>query len=458
MGYVSETGRIVYGSGNTYALTADGRRSTYRPLDEKGRWLSYLVEYEETVDFTTTIAFSPAIESESTTCDNCWDLRKLMPRKFQDAPVLMEFLNAVSQVVNSVACRIATLSSLGDVDVCPKRYLGHLGALIDYQLKNTDYASTAELRRQLETAIEMYKIKGTYAVLDLAFYILGLTVKVYDLWTQDYLTFERQLPHKHTGILSIYGGWTTVEDLHCDDGHFMDETTPAGGSGASAPWHFDGGLGFKSPHFDLIVTMDKLIYFQGYYQKLFVAEYWNAIFEIVEEFTPINTVPHYYQELFAYCLENFEVYTVADSQVKTTILDKWTVATLYLDDGSDFDVHEVDPAIDPTYLDQSFLAMVNNLTVIKLGDGNVGGTPDHTDTALGNIVWTGTVSSINVAADKITYLAQVPSTVDLSDVTEMGLFLAAAPTEMYVESFFPAFDKPEDVLCDIRIEIERKKA
>jgi len=407
------------------------------------------------MEVTIVGSFSPSVEGDVTQCTECWDLREMLPRKFRKSAVMMDYLHAVSQLVNSVACRIGTLGPLIDIDTCPKRYLGHLAALIGYKLKNAEYATTKQLRNQLKMAIEMYKAKGTYRVLDIAFYLVGLNVTLYDLWTRDYLNFERQPAHRHSGIPPEFGGWETPEALHIDDGYFMDETTPAGGGGTSAPWHFDGGLGFKSPHFDLIINLDRLIYFQGYYNKLFVHEYWDLLAELVAEYTPLNTVPHYFLELYAMTYENYQSYEIVDSQIKTCLTNNWAVSKLFFDQQPPDDIYLDQVAPDEIYLDQSFESMLSELTTIKIGDGNKGATPQATDTDLANIIWTGTVTGYTLTENKITFRATVPAGVELTDASELGIYHTATG-DLVIESFFPDLDKPSAAVLEITIDVIRQ--
>jgi phage tail-like protein len=326
----TETGRAVFGPDANVRVLETGRRQGLRPITEEGRWLMGLFNamYLETMELPVHIDFMPTVEAETIVCPSNWDLLKMMPKKFHNAPAMKDYLDSVSRVVNEISCRIDTLGLLIDVDTCPRKYLGHLAALIGCRLKNKTYATADELRRQIKMAVDIYKIKGTYEVLNYAFFTIGLNVQVYDLWTRDYQTFTRFIPHWHSGVVP---GFSPEASLRSDDGWHFDENL-----------RFDGGGGFKSPHFDIVINLTKLIMFQGTYNKLFAAELWPSIVEIMEQFTPVNTVPHFYLNLYCMCKEDYLPFIIPDSQVKTCITNFWELETLY------FDM----PALDDKYLDQ----------------------------------------------------------------------------------------------------------
>jgi hypothetical protein len=183
-------------------------------------------------------------------------------------------------------------------------------------------------------AVDVYKVKGTYNVLNMAFYMIGLDVTIWDLWTRDYLTFTRFPPHYHTGIP---GGFVPESGLLSDSGWHFDENN-----------RFDGGGGFKSPHFDLVISMDRLFMWQGSIKKLFVGELWPTIEEIVEEFTPVNTVPHFYLGLYCLCKEDYISYEILSSEVKTCITNDWTHSIRFFDQVAPDDIYLDQPGVDVT--------------------------------------------------------------------------------------------------------------
>ena len=336
----TETGRMVFGPDINTRIDETGKAMSYRPMTATGRRLLGLFywDIQEVMAIPMTFVFAPMSEVETAMCSDLWDLREMMPSKFKRAPVMMGYLAGVNQVVNAISCRIETLGVLGDVNECPRRYLGHLSALIAYKLKNEREQTVAQLREQIKTAIEIYKIKGTYNVLNYAFFLIGLQAQVWDLWTKDYRIFERRAPHFHSGIP---GGFTPDDGLKLDDGWHADHLTfadPTAAGVGDPGGNFDGGGGFKSPHFDIVIQLNKLFYWQGIYEKLFVGSMWAAIEEILEEFTPINTVPHMFLGLYLKCLEDYQVYSIPlldstdpKTMIRTTICDPWEMQTIYMD-------------------------------------------------------------------------------------------------------------------------------
>lgn len=437
-----ERGRIVTGPDIDHRDDETGRIMIRRPLTEMGRRIfgDFYLIVTETMDTPMIIDFDPSIEIESTVCAQNWDLKKMMPAKFQAAPVMTDYLDAISQVVNAISCRIDALAPLIDVENCPRRFLGHLASLIGYKLKNQTLASTEDLRRQINMAVEMYKIKGTYDVLSIAFYIIGLEIQIWDLWTMDYQTFTRRVPHYHSGVVP---GFNPGAGLVMDDGHHFDENM-----------NTDGGGGFKSPHFDLVINMNRIMLQQGVYQKLFIASMWQSILDVLEEFTPVNTVPHIYLALYALCKEDLLPYTISTSQVKTCLTTSWNMQTLFMDQSPA--LHMDQPAPNEIFMDQDDNVKLEDITVFKIGTGNKGLTPSSSVTDLAAIVYTGTVTSFQVTNEKITFNMTVPAGVTLSDISELGLYHAGSGNLMVV-SFFPPYDKPSAAVNEIMVEVLRKK-
>jgi len=191
------------------------------------------------------------------------DLLQLIPEKFRDSEIIKQLIEELNQLVGSWLDDTENLITLTDPYNAPAAYLKHLGSLINVKLLDTDDRTEAESRRELIDAVAWYKIKGTYEALHIIAGIVGYTLDIYDLYTDDYAAFH------------------PVEWFVGNE----DENPP----------EYDATY-YKSPHFGLDVFLN----YQ--YEATDSSEFpylWkmprlDQLIEYVEKVRPANTVPHFY--------------------------------------------------------------------------------------------------------------------------------------------------------------------
>ena len=353
---IDEKGRGVFSKETLIRFSEEGRTNVHSNLMEDGRAQAVNSPFSiiippvttpPTYLFTVNVNFVPTVQVETVPCTANWNLGNLMPKKFRNAPVLMGYLTGISEVVNQIDCKVSNLSSLVNIDTCPSKYLGHLAALIAYTPKNIAAATIEQIRNQIKMAVSLYQIKGTYKVIPPLFNLFGLDVEVWDMWTQDYINFWRVAPHWHQGITDGYVP-TPVNTL--DSGKTFD---------ANPVVHLDTADGFKTPHMDFVILMDRIIVQYGVYNRLFIASLWDPIFAMIEEFVGLNIVPNYYLSLAGTSDITKDVYT-SPGGVMACVTDAFNAGRF------------------------------SEMTVFKVGIGNVYNPPDPGVTGLQAPVYTGT--------------------------------------------------------------------
>ena len=169
---------------------------------------------------------------------------------------------------------------------------------------------------------------------------------------------------------------------------------------------------------------------------------------VLEDFTPLNTVPHMYLELDTECYEDYLPYTLVKTQVKTCLTTNWLPQTQYLDTGLHAD--------DSKVFDWSDTSMIETMTTFKIGNGNKGLTPNSGITALASIIYTGTIGSYELTVDKVIFYMSVPKATPLAGASELGLYNTGTGDLMSV-SFYPDLNKPDDMELQIVATVNRRQ-
>jgi hypothetical protein len=198
------------------------------------------------------------------------DLLPLIPEKFRDVvdplaeaeelAILEAYIKEagiqVSGWLTSVQ-NIVRLLSPYTVGTIP--YLRYLGALIGVEFSPEDEATEASLRKELQHAIDWYKLKGTYESIQILALIQQFQVNFYDMYTNDYVNF-------------YITEWFVGDE---------DENPPG----------FDSSY-YKSPHFGLEIVLNK-VFQEGSVAYLWRKSYLNNLAARVEMTRPVHTVPQY---------------------------------------------------------------------------------------------------------------------------------------------------------------------
>lgn len=242
------------------------------------------------------------------------------------------------------------LEDLLNPNEAPAEYLKHLAGLVGWTIDSAFGATEAQERLQIVSAVDFYKIKGTYKAFRVLFYLYGIAAEIVDLWTTDYASF-------------FPISWFTND---------VDGTLPYGSYADSSVITGLPAGAYKTPHFGVELVLNTKYDYPldtpptGYLcETLFAA----AIKAAVDEWRPANTVPHYGAVMYPICAEDAAVQT-EDGYIRTAVQGDWEKTAIRFDDSENFD--------DGNYFDYSDLTFLNTITRWKLGDGNKGVTPDPT--------------------------------------------------------------------------------
>lgn len=111
-------------------------------------------------------------------------------------------LNALTQVfaitLDEIKQAIDELPLILDIDHCPPQYLRAIAEMLNFPLEDVD--NTAEQRRQLRTAIDWYKGKGSRKAFRAILYAFGFHTDMVPLWTEDYAVFTETIPGVASGL------------------------------------------------------------------------------------------------------------------------------------------------------------------------------------------------------------------------------------------------------------------
>jgi hypothetical protein len=346
------------------------------------------------------------------------DLLPLIPEKFRDVvdplaeaeelAILEAYIKEagiqVSGWLTSVQ-NIVRLLSPYTVGTIP--YLRYLGALIGVEFSPEDEATEASLRKELQHAIDWYKLKGTYESIQILALIQQFQVNFYDMYTNDYVNFYMT-------------EWFVGDE---------DENPPG----------FDSSY-YKSPHFGLEIVLNK-VFQEGSVAYLWRTSYLNNLAAQVEKTRPVHTVPHYLLLLNPKTDEFGHIIEV-DGEIKTKIHGTWQVSTKHFDMIGSGEEWNFD---DGTFFDQNAEAFINSISKWVFGTG---GSFDIDNPAI-----TGTVDSVTITNEKITFEFIVPKAEVQDGLNELGLYIPGAPDVLVLSSIFPKIDKGNNVELRVIVEV-----
>ncbi len=319
------------------------------------------------------------------------NLKLMMPRKFREAQMVREYLDSLGQWMDeNPAAKLDGLVDIIDIEKVPIQYLQYLADALGLVLSQFLGSDDANLRRQVENAVDWYKIKGTYRAITVILYTVQLSATVYDLYTLDYVNFVRM---KWFSL-----GAHDPRDFEVYPGTWDDNM-------------------FKSPHFDIQIELNR-VFGTSPTWYLINGEQFTIAKTLVEEVRPANTVPHYYARAVGSTSRDFLVNTIASSQI-STILNQanWQELTYTFDNATGIKYFD-----EGNILDFSLSAFLQSWTVFKIGTGNVGVLPTQASTDLENAIFTGNVNSIVIKNNTVTYTMDIPSSFAKEGITELGIF------------------------------------
>ena len=334
------------------------------------------------------------------------DLSLLLPEYFIKSPLLMDYVNAISQLLTSdeLTSAISLINGLPDLvnpNTVPEAYIQRLADLINYKIliSTTDDIST--LRRQLLNVVSLYKIKGSYQALEYVAYLSNINVSIKDFYTNSEANYN--------------AGTFTPEDWFVGDI-------------SSLPSDLSAGY-FKTPHIGIYILLNKVL---GTAPNDYL---WNStlatnFLDLVDLIRPVITVPHYYLQLSPVTNESRTVVTSAGN-IKAAVNSNWTYNNVYFDNGNLFDSGKIFDTSDTSFFD--------SITKYKLGTGDKNTSPATSGFTLSTPVYTGTVTGYTVTSTSVSFNITVPTATTITGITEIGLFKANATT-MVAAATFPNID------------------
>ena len=370
-----------------------------------------------------------------------FDLLSLVPSKFH-SEVFTTFIDVISNTdtsssvvlsIREILDKIAYTEHIIDPYRVPGDYLQHLADLIGATLASDSVATEAVRRKELLRMIDWYKVKGTYQSIDIISLITGLTIEIYDKYTNNYSTF-------------VDKAWFVGDEDENPTG--LDSTY------------------YKSPHFGVSFLLDKVYEVgSGYSEGALDRHLWRpslftGLSEYIEKTRPVNTVP-YYQILSQHAtFEDGEVYMIEGSEVKTQIVGAWTYSKIFFDasvDGSGEQVYfdekdSYDDAIN--HFDSSYESLIDSIDEWRLGTGGRDLTSSDTSHEVGPVVLSGAFTSVTIHVDRIEFKFSVDASVIQDDINELGLYISGTD-ELMVMSTFPTIYKGSGTRLDFLVIIYR---
>jgi len=367
------------------------------------------------------------------------DLLQLVPAKYRESNLLIEFLEEAGLLVGSWLGEISDVELLLDKYGVGEDYLQYLADLIDLKLVFDSNTTLKEKRRQLVQAIDWYKMKGTYASMLFIGYLLDMELNLWDLYTSDYANFEQQ-------------AWFAAHE-------------------GDNPGVSDDSLGYyKSPHLGVQIALTK-VYDEGSASYLFKESMFTDLAQYVELTRPINVVPNYSLSLYGATTILATVMELAgeiktatrtvlthprlnfdDSLIEANVID--TAADTVITTGADIVIADIlgTQAFDSSLnFDQSVEAYYLDITKWSLGTGNIGIPPLDSAFVDGTPVLSGTIDNIDITVERARYTITIPTSTVQAGITELTLSLT--DDTKVVDCTFPSVDKVNAVTFNIYIDI-----
>lgn len=365
------------------------------------------------------------------------DLMPLFPEKFRnteelgDPEILREYveefgiqvgvwLNAVQDIVQL----------LNPNTIYTNSYIRNLGALIGVSFPDEDDTDEAELIRVLSQAVDWYKVKGTYESIDIIALASKLTMNIWDMYTNDYVSF-----------------------------HLTDWFV--GGENENPPGY--DNTYFKSPHFGAEVVLNKKYLIDSQYY-LWSSELNKTIVRMIDETRPVHTVPHFMILLNPQTDEFGNVITVS-GDIQTRVLDSWEISTGYFDEGT----WTFDDPVDEWQWDLTAETFIKSVTKWVLGSGGqvmessgISGTFSGSlydsgfDIMVPEIEGTIDPDDIIIGVDKIIFEFVVPKAIEADGLNELGLYIPGTPDTIVIGSVFPKINKTDDAEMRVLVEVWKK--
>jgi hypothetical protein len=335
------------------------------------------------------------------------DLLPLIPEKFRQFPILQAWIDECELQFGRSLFKLEGIIDLLDPNKASStNYLRQLGALLGVKFPPQDESTVAEFRKILAQAVDWYKLKGSYQSANILSFLLSQTINLYDMYTDDYITF-------------VLTDWFVGNE---------DENPPGLGSAY-----------YKSPHFGLEIILDK-VSIVGSQNYLWYSSDGDNLIEQIEETRPVHTVPHYFLLLNPQTDELGHL-VESDGNIQAKVTSDWQFGTKYFDALGSGDAWQFDNGSMTFDFDET--TFIKSITKWVLGTGNYPGGISSTATSVETPVLSGTIDldDITIYDNYYEFEFIVPKSTVQAGITELGLYIPGVPDSLVVLSAFPKIDK-----------------
>jgi len=353
------------------------------------------------------------------------DLMRLMPRKFRNSSILIDYLSEAGIQVGSWLTNVRDMVKLLNArTISDVKYLRYLGATIGVVFPPEDITSIGEMRKNILNAVDWYKVKGTYNSVQILSIIQSFIINLYDMYTDDYETF-------------VSTEWFVGDE---------DENPPG----------LDSSY-YKSPHFGVEILLNRIYESDsgtasGGLNHLWETDLLDNLYDKIEETRPVHTVPHYVLLLNPKTDEFGNVVEV-DGEIRTKVLGDWELSIKYFDEDDSDGSWYFD---DDMYFDESSETFIKSITkwVVGTGDPDIDGSLF----AIENEALSGTIDAddITISDEKVTFEFKIQKSVIQGNISELGLFVPGVVDKLVVGSVFPKINKDSRVELRVLVEVYRK--
>lgn len=392
------------------------------------------------------------------------DLIKLIPEKFHTSEILIEYMSALGDDLTEIDSQdklynaknwLDLITALQD-EINPRtidvQYLRNLAALINLELLPEDTTPESTLRSSISEAIDWYKIKGTYSSLDTVALINSVTFNIWDLYTKDYITFER-------------AEWFV--------GASKNDNPPE--------YPFSEGY-YKSPHFGVEIVLNRVYPANETLSDpetpnnfLWHPSFLTNIQTWVEQTRPVHSVPRY-NLLMTPTTDNNGSITTVDGDIQTETQSAFVTGGKTFDQnaspssdfgGEDiadwtFDENQDSDGDSQTLFDQASQATLLLIDTYKIGTGSKGINLD--DSEWDGDIEDGSPTEGSISQDDITdyddrteILITIAQGTSLDGVSELGIYTDGGESdeEIVIASLFPDIFKDTNIELQILVTINK---
>jgi len=366
-------------------------------------------------------------------CSVFLDLLRLLPLKFHQPEskheIFVEFVREVELEMGIWQTSVRDMVKLSNPNIVTSRtYLNHLAELIGLELPPEDDSTEDEIRRSIAQAIDWYKVKGTYESLSILSLIQQFTVNLFDMYTDDYVSF-------------LLTDWFVGEEDENPEG--LDSTY------------------YKSPHFGVEIVLNRTYSVgtstgsgsgdsggSGTSIYLWQASYLDNLHAAVEQTRPVHTVPHYIL-LLSPTTDEFGTVVEVSGDIQTRVLSDWQVSSSYFDESPPWRFDDADENFDASV--EAFIKSIDTW-VLGTGSNDISSSGWTVDSPA--ITGSIDLEDIVISQEEVTFSFIVPKATVQKGITELGLYTST--DNLVLGSTFPVLDKDGRVELRVVVTVQKK--